>query len=86
MVKPSKGAILRAVDPKVVELVEASSEGDVRKVRKLVTSGKVEIDDGEPDSVVHPFEGRSVLRYPAMLTPTFEAQLRLRVNLHSSFY
>lgn len=47
MGKPSKGAVIRAVDPNVVEFVDAASVGDLRRTKKLIKSGKIEIDDGE---------------------------------------
>lgn len=43
----SKGAALRAVDPNIIEFVEAAAVGDVRMVKKLVKAAKVEIDDGK---------------------------------------
>lgn len=36
-----------AVDPKVVEFVDAAGIGDLRAVKKFIKAGKVEIDDGE---------------------------------------
>lgn len=47
MGKLSRGAALRAVDPNIIEFVEAAAVGDVRMVKKLVKAAKVEIDDGE---------------------------------------
>lgn len=47
MGKPSKGAVLRAVDPKVVEFVDAASVGDLRRTQKWIKTGKIEIDEGE---------------------------------------
>lgn len=47
MGKQSKASVIRAVDPKVVEFVNAAGAGDVRKVRKVLKSGNIEIDEGE---------------------------------------
>lgn len=43
----SRGAALRAVNPNIIEFVEAAAVGDVRIVKKLVKAAKVEIDDGK---------------------------------------
>lgn len=52
MGRPSRGAALRAVDPNVMEFVEAAAIGDVRMVKKLVKAAKVEIDDGKREDTV----------------------------------
>lgn len=35
------------VNPVVVEFIEAAAVGDVRAVKKIAKSGKIEVDDGE---------------------------------------
>lgn len=35
------------VNPIVVEFIEAAAVGDVRAVKKIAKSGKIEVDDGE---------------------------------------
>ena len=47
MGKLSKRAAQRGANSKVVEFVDVAAAGDVRAVKKLIKSGKVEIDDGE---------------------------------------
>lgn len=39
------------VNPVVVEFIEAAAVGDVKAVKKIAKSGKIEIDDGESGGV-----------------------------------
>lgn len=41
------GAVVRSVDPKVVEFLEAAGAGDLSRVKRFIKAGKFEIDEGE---------------------------------------
>lgn len=47
MGRASKSVARSTADSKVAEFVEAAAVGDLRMVKKMVKSAKVEIDDGE---------------------------------------
>lgn len=44
---PKAAAVVRSVDPKVVEFLEVASAGDVSKVKKIIKAAKFEIDEGK---------------------------------------